>query len=184
MIKTIKINNMINNSFNLNNYDVFNSDEADKLFNEWNIYIDKNGDKIMSYLCVDINDIKKEELQQFFNIYTQIILNENNEFTSFFIDKILDKFSKKNKYSYKIDINNYVNEFLTMKIKTIYPNLYFKYIGNNKNISNILILILLNELYFEDEADIYFNIIVLFFKKYYTDADNLKIIYNYIRQKK
>jgi len=182
MIKTIKINDIINTDINENNY--FLSDEWDiepeLLFNEWNSYLEENNNKILSNLKVKINEITFEELNTFYNIFCDMMINNIDEFLIFYTNEIINKYKQHNKFLYKININSIIDKYMTEKIKNTNIKIYNKYIGNKKHINNDLIILLINEKWMKEDDNGYFNIYILQFKKRMTNIYFLNRIFNYI----
>jgi hypothetical protein len=181
MIKTVKINDISNTQLNENNY-MYSPEwdiEPDKLNDEWDIYLEKNIDKINSFLCVDIDEITRDELDVFYNIFCDMMINNIKKFFVFYTNEIISKFNKNNKHLYKVDINLIIDRYITEQIKQIDNNIYKKFIGNNKRINNELIILLINDIWMEDDDLGYFNLYVLQFKKRMESTYYLNRIYNY-----
>ena len=102
MIKTIKINDIINSQLNENNY--FLSDEWDiepkKLYDEWSNYLEVNNKKIMSSLNISTNEVTFEEIDIFYKIFVNMMIININEFLTFYINEIMNKFKQNNEFLY------------------------------------------------------------------------------------
>jgi hypothetical protein len=180
MIKTFKINN--NYDVNENNYTKCKdwNIEPYELFDEWTIYLKNNEDKILSNLIVDIDDITKDEIDVFYKIFCDMMINKLDDFFTFYTIELIKKCAKCKKQYYKLDINFIIDKYITKKIKEIDIVIYNKFIGNNKRISNDLIILLINDIWMPEDDTGYFNIDVLQFKKRISNIYYLNCIHKYI----
>lgn len=143
MIKTIKINNLINTSIDENyNFEDININELYNNFLE----------QIYNIEEPNISIIYVEELKIFFNVFLSMI-KDDEKILEFILTHIYNKLKKNNKYCYKIDADKLIDKYLTNKIKSIDMNLYKKYSGNDYLINHLSILNLLNTYYLGDNYD-------------------------------
>ena len=103
-----------------------------------------------------------------------------NEFLIFYTNEIIIKFKSNNKHLYKININLIIDKYITTQIKYIDNDIYKKFIGNNKNISNELIILLINEIWMNDDDLGTFNLYMLQFKKRMESPYYLNRIFKHI----
>lgn len=183
MTKAILINDIKNYQFNENNYILNEWDiEPNVLNDEWDEYLTKNSNKILSYLCIELDEISTDELNIFVNILFFMTTTNLEKFMMFYTNTIIDIYKRNNKFFYKIDINLIIDKYITEQIKLIDVNIYKKYIGKKKRISNELIILLINEFWMKPDDMGYFNIHILQFKKRIANTFFLNRIYNHINK--
>jgi hypothetical protein len=125
----------------------------------------KNENKIMLKLCLDYDDITKDEFDVFYKIFCDMMINKVNDFLLFYTNELIIKYNKNNKYLYKIDINIIIDKYFTNQIKQIDYYIYNKYNNNNKTISHELIILLINDIWMKDDDMVYFNLYIYNLKK-------------------